>query len=162
MILHDPPPTLESCGCPYDFSVSFQAFVDRCLHKRAELRLSANEALQHPFLRKAPSSQTLMRYVAKIEGLDKRPPVDHATSRLGYSDCPSVNQAWDFGIQLKDPEDHDASPVDSEPPMTPIAEWLTDTISTPHTSIVPKDPSSSGLLFDVELTKVGQCMRPTN
>lgn len=72
MIVNDPPPTLASSGCQYDYTIYFQSFLDQCLHKDPESRCSATEALAHPFLKRAPTPQLLMRFLAKID-LDKRP-----------------------------------------------------------------------------------------
>ncbi|KAI7856625.1 kinase-like domain-containing protein [Circinella umbellata] len=70
LILHDPVPSLEICGCKYDYSPYLQSFLDQCLRKDPETRCSASEALHHSFLRKAQSPQLLMRYLSKMKRLD--------------------------------------------------------------------------------------------
>ncbi|CDH50459.1 serine threonine-protein kinase osr1 [Lichtheimia corymbifera JMRC:FSU:9682] len=175
MIVNDPPPTLASSGCQYDYTIYFQSFLDQCLHKDPESRCSATEALAHPFLKRAPTPQLLMRFLAKID-LDKRPDLHYhgvpaivGSGGRNHHHHPGAGQAWDFSprqsVQLRDPEEQEEeeySPLDSEPPMTPPQQ--PDDSITSQTGILQhhhyhQQESSSPIALDVDLTKVGQHMR---
>ncbi|OAD72892.1 hypothetical protein PHYBLDRAFT_100427, partial [Phycomyces blakesleeanus NRRL 1555(-)] len=64
-IINEPPPTLESSGCKYQTSTAFQDFIRLCLIKDPFERISIQDALSHPFLRKAQGPQFLARYLSR-------------------------------------------------------------------------------------------------
>ncbi|KAI8068612.1 kinase-like domain-containing protein [Gongronella butleri] len=68
LVLDHPAPQLQDS----DASYAFQDFVDQCLHKVPDVRLSATEALAHPFLRKAPPCSHLQRFLAQWPQMDVR------------------------------------------------------------------------------------------
>ncbi|KAF7729307.1 hypothetical protein EC973_004563 [Apophysomyces ossiformis] len=67
-IMHHPPPTLEAAL----FSPAFHDFVDNCLRKDPQERLSVTELLAHGFLRNAKSPQHLARFFLRHPEIDIR------------------------------------------------------------------------------------------
>ncbi|KAI7868910.1 kinase-like domain-containing protein [Spinellus fusiger] len=71
MIVRDPPPTLQGNGCRYPPSCYFEDFVGCCLVKESVDRISASEALSHPFIRKAQGPHLLAQYLAQRPEMNK-------------------------------------------------------------------------------------------
>ncbi|KAI9020765.1 kinase-like domain-containing protein [Phycomyces nitens] len=69
-IINEPSPTLETSGCKYQSSIIFQDFISRCLIKDPFERISIQDALSHPFLKKAQGPQFLARYLARRPDMD--------------------------------------------------------------------------------------------
>ncbi|KAI8379691.1 kinase-like domain-containing protein [Radiomyces spectabilis] len=83
-IIDDPAPTLSEAGCSYLGSSNFHHFLDRCLIKDSETRMSAQEALAHPFVRKAASPHNLARYLASRPELDIRKHLQRTSEQQYY------------------------------------------------------------------------------
>jgi len=62
------PPTLDK---PYLWSVDFKDFLDKCLRKDPNERWSAKQLLEHPFLRKAGSTEFIINMLQKIRDLKR-------------------------------------------------------------------------------------------
>ncbi|KAI9490890.1 kinase-like domain-containing protein [Zychaea mexicana] len=182
MILHEPVPSLEMCGCPYDYSVHFQTFLDQCLHKNPEARCSASEALHHPFLRKAQSPQLLMRHLSKIKRPDmmfyanqqRQKGQQHHHNQWVYQRhlrSDEQETTWNFtprqsmaerdGDDDEEQPDDEFSPLDSASPMTPISEWAPPVVEQQQQQQQqPDQQEEKDFPFQVVMTKVGQHMRP--
>ena len=138
MIIDDPPPTLYTNGIKYSPSIAIQDFIDRCLDKNPETRFSVNEALNHPFLKKAASPQLLQKYLGKKPELNKR---DYLMSRAAtagvqfhaeeeddmtdsWDELDFINSTWNFNDM--------SSTLAIQPPVT---------ITTPctHSPVTPAD-----------------------
>jgi serine/threonine protein kinase len=72
MIIDDPAPTLYSNQCRYVPSNSIQDFIEKCLDKDPQTRLSVSDALNHPFLKRAAGPSLLQKYLSRRPELDKR------------------------------------------------------------------------------------------
>ncbi|KAI8977049.1 kinase-like domain-containing protein [Mycotypha africana] len=72
MIVDDPPPTLYSNQCRYIPSPTIQDFIDKCLDKNPQTRMSVSDVLNHSFIKKAQGPSLLQKYFSKRPELDKR------------------------------------------------------------------------------------------
>lgn len=78
MIIDDPAPTLRDNGIRYAPSQAMQDFIEKCLHKNPETRMTVTEALNHPFLKRASGPHLLQKYFSQRPELNKR---DYLMSR---------------------------------------------------------------------------------
>lgn len=72
MIIDDPAPTLYSNQCRYVPSNNIQDFIEKCLDKDPQTRLSVTDALNHPFLKRATGPSLLQKYFSRRPELNKR------------------------------------------------------------------------------------------
>lgn len=117
MIIDDPVPTLYTNQVRYVPSALIQDFIERCLNKNPECRLSVTEALAHPFLKRASSCHLLQRYLARKPELNKR---DYLMSKStvhkeedddddSWDELDFINSTWNFNeeiLSLKPPPVH--------------------------------------------------------
>jgi len=78
------PPILEG-----NFSSEFKDFVNCCLHKASQERSSANELLEHPFIKMAQDLHVLKEWITKFKALKKA-----VSEEEGSSDEEQLE--WDF------------------------------------------------------------------
>lgn len=116
MIIDDPAPTLYTNQVRYVPSPSIQDFIENCLDKNPESRLTVTEALAHPFLKRASSHQLLQKYLARKPELNKR---DYLMSKCtsnrddddddSWDELDFINTTWNFNeeiLSLKPPPVH--------------------------------------------------------
>ena len=105
MIIEDPVPTFSGNRCRYAPTQAMQDFVNRCLYKKARNRISISEALNHPFLKKAPNPSLLQKFLAKRPELDKRSYLmsrQHKYPSEGsWDELEFLESTWDFNEDLK-------------------------------------------------------------
>lgn len=78
MIIDDPAPTVQANGIRYAPSHAMQDFIEKCLCKNPETRMTVTEALNHPFLKRASGPHLLQKYLSHRPELNKR---DYLMSR---------------------------------------------------------------------------------
>jgi serine/threonine protein kinase len=105
MIIDDPVPTLQSNQCRYMPSNWFQGFIDSCLHKNPMFRMGVHHALQHPFLRKAPSPVLLQKYLSKRPELDQRVSAkiteEEEDVDADWDELNFLETTWNFGVNTQ-------------------------------------------------------------
>ncbi|KAH8549420.1 kinase-like domain-containing protein, partial [Umbelopsis sp. PMI_123] len=94
-IVTSPPPTLDQDNCTFQYSEYFRDFIDCCLVKDPHHRISAEQALEHPFFRKSTSPAILVEYLCNTDYENCRrryrpPPVSISSSE------DDVYDTWDF------------------------------------------------------------------
>jgi serine/threonine protein kinase len=106
MIIDDPAPTLYTNDIRYVPSLSIQEFIEKCLDKNPETRLTCTEALNHPFLKRASSHQLLQKYLSQKPELNKR---DYLMSRSVARQPANQFYNHDSDFDLEEEEDFNDS-----------------------------------------------------
>jgi serine/threonine protein kinase len=124
-----PPPTLDQDNCTFQYSEYFRDFIDCCLVKDPHHRISAEQALEHPFFRKSTSPAILVEYLynTDYENCRRRyrpPPVSISSSEDDIYDTWDFPPAIDTSVPklcITEPDSDNPNFVDSpsESPITP-------------------------------------------
>lgn len=153
MIIDDPAPTLHSNGIRYAPTSSIQDFIEDCLEKDPQTRISVTEALNHSFLKRASSHQLLQKYLSRKPELNKtnylmsRPPLPQTNSSFefdnedeeeegddefeenSWDELDFINSTWNFNEEtIRPPHLHTAylDRNNSSDPVTPNDEQQQD------------------------------------
>ena len=90
LIPNSDPPILEG-----NYSIQFKDFVSHCLVKDPEQRPSAEELLNHSFIKSARSKEHLAHFLLSIRPLIK-PPEEEEDDNLNENILHELNSSWNF------------------------------------------------------------------
>ncbi|KAI9284603.1 kinase-like domain-containing protein [Umbelopsis sp. AD052] len=131
-IVTSPAPTLDEECCYFDYSDEFKDFIDCCLVKDPQQRISAEQALAHPFFRKTASPSIIVDHLYNTDYQSRRRTYrPQQVSLSSYDD--NIYDTWDFPpaidtsfpkLFITEPDSDNPNFVDSpnESPVTPADE----------------------------------------
>jgi serine/threonine protein kinase len=123
---------LDQEQCDFDYSDEFKDFIDCCLVKDPQQRISAAQALAHPFFRKTTSPYIIVDHLYNIDYQSRRRRYrPQNVSISSYDD--DIYDTWDFPpaidtsvpkLFITEPDGDHHNFVDSptESPVTPADE----------------------------------------
>lgn len=124
-----PPPTLNEDMCENQYSCDFKDFIECCLVKNPQQRISAAQALRHPFFRKACPPSIIVDYLNNGD-YEKRRRRYYPSTMSTPSSEEDIYDTWEFPpaidtsvprLCITEPANADSNFVESpsESPVTP-------------------------------------------